>query len=154
MPTTAATARLLNVDQILQICESVRDSVSRFEFIPDDMKMFVPFWRPILDTIEFRTFWRPSDRYLGWAHCSSSLNLIELSYRYFCIEWNRVQLYQTILHEIAHVLTPGQKHNEIWEEVYTAIGGVEDSDHYAAPVPYDHKTLRTHHNLYWKLKDL
>lgn len=57
--------------------------------------------------------------YFGW--CSTEKKTITLSPK--LTELNtEAEVKDTILHEIAHALTPGCAHNEVWQRVARAIG--------------------------------
>jgi len=72
-----------------------------------------------LEGYEFR-FNEVSLNYFGW--CNNDKKIISLSSQ--LTELNpEEKVRQTILHEIAHALTPGCAHNEIWRRVCLAIGG-------------------------------
>lgn len=56
-----------------------------------------------------------------FGSCNYTDRSITLSRRYVEInDWNRVK--DTILHEIAHALTPGHKHDEVWVKKCLEIG--------------------------------
>lgn len=151
MPTTVPTLSLIHIDGLLAICDKVRNQcVDKLDSLPDEFARFAPFWRPMLEGITFTTFWRRSNRFLGWAHYSSGL--IEINYRIYCDNYNAWSLYETIIHEIAHILTPGQGHNEAWDAVNTLFGGSNTPVDLSC-LPYDHK-LGEIHRLHYKLKDL
>lgn len=57
------------------------------------------------------------------GRCWNSKKLIELSSHY--VDNNTAELVQdTILHEIAHALTPGDKHGQLWKAACRRIGAV------------------------------
>lgn len=57
-----------------------------------------------------------------FGYCSEHKKLISLSKQ--LTELNSQEAVKdTILHEIAHALTPHQNHNEVWQRVCKAIGG-------------------------------
>ena len=57
-----------------------------------------------------------------FGYCSNTNKIISLSKK--LTELNTEQaVIDTILHEIAHALTPYQNHNEVWQRVCKAIGG-------------------------------
>ena len=57
-----------------------------------------------------------------FGYCCESKKLISLSRQ--LTEMNALEAVRnTILHEIAHALTPHQNHNEVWQRVCKAIGG-------------------------------
>lgn len=68
---------------------------------------------------DFKFEWSDAKDLFGW--CSNSQKIIKLSR--VLVELNdEAQVTDTILHEIAHALTPGCAHNEIWRRVAKAIG--------------------------------
>jgi predicted SprT family Zn-dependent metalloprotease len=56
------------------------------------------------------------------GQCRYGRQEIGLSWKIFSIEANRAEAENTILHEIAHALTPGAHHGPAWKRVARDIG--------------------------------
>jgi hypothetical protein len=57
------------------------------------------------------------------ARCTPPLRLIEFS-RPLVLANNKDVMRELVIHEAAHAWTPGCEHNEIWQTVVQAMGGV------------------------------
>ena len=55
------------------------------------------------------------------GQCSHSKKLISLS-KHFATSASRAEVTDTILHEIAHALTPNRGHDRVWRNVALALG--------------------------------
>lgn len=58
----------------------------------------------------------------AYGVCRYREKRIELS-QVLCLPLKERDVVNTLLHEIAHALTPGHKHDQVWQEVFIAIGG-------------------------------
>ena len=68
---------------------------------------------------EWRFSWNRRKRAAGV--CKSSIRTIELSAPYVSLN-NEDDVLETILHEIAHALTPGHNHDSVWRRKALEIG--------------------------------
>ena len=62
-------------------------------------------------------------RRLSAGLCSYKKKIIYLS-TLFTIDGTRADVLDTILHEIAHALSPGQKHNSVWKRKAIELGAI------------------------------
>jgi len=74
---------------------------------------------PLISNWEFS--WHNKKTILGT--CSYYRKTIFLSKAIFTNPQNQAVLKNTILHEIAHALTPGDKHGKIWKKTFIKLGG-------------------------------
>jgi len=68
------------------------------------------------------------------GQCKYQTRTISIS-RYLTELHSEDEVRDTILHEIAHALTPGDGHGEVWRRTCLAIGGNGQRTHSAATVP-------------------
>ncbi len=78
-----------------------------------------PEYSNIISGISFRLS-NKMTRKAGIAYYRN--NIIKLSIPLLCNPENEKDIRETVLHEIAHLLTPYQRHNEIWRAVALKIG--------------------------------
>ena len=69
---------------------------------------------------EYKFQWSSAKRQAGY--CDWTNKTISLSYHHACnstLKFNE----DTILHEIAHAMTEGHHHDEVWRKAYLLLGG-------------------------------
>lgn len=64
---------------------------------------------------------QPRKKFNRAGQCSGSRKTISLQ-PYFVLSNYPMIVKRTVLHEIAHALTPGQHHNRIWKEKAVCLG--------------------------------
>ncbi len=75
---------------------------------------------------------------LGDCDRNSDKKLIRISRAYTeNNNWSQISL--TVLHEIAHALTPGQGHNRVWADKLREIGGDPNREDYNVTMPKRHR---------------
>lgn len=94
-------------------------------------------WRVVLDNARRRA-----------GQCNYRERVIKLS-RYLTEARTPEQVRDTVLHEIAHALTPGHGHDGVWQRKCLSIGGNGQRCHdtelpgrYVGTCPNNHKTYR------------
>ncbi len=95
--------------ELLKSARSIRDEVAdRF-----------PEYAETLKACTFRIWSMSSCAGRAWPH----MKLVKLSRSYYSCENNFARDFRdTVLHEMAHILTPGQNHNQNWKNVAIKIG--------------------------------
>ena len=66
--------------------------------------------------------------------CIYSSRTISMS-RYLTAAWDEDKVRETLLHEIAHALTPGHSHDAVWRRKLISMGGDGSRTHSNATVP-------------------